>query len=91
MGHTIERDEPTPNPRARRLVVSPAPGRIVPARAGDEVPDDPIARALLGVTGVVGVLVHTDFVTVTLDPNARWKSVKPGVEAALARVETRDG
>jgi len=91
MGYTIERDEPTPNPAARRLVVAPAPGRLVSARAGDPEPDDPLARALLNIEGVAGVLVHAEFVTVSLDPGARWRSVRPGVVTALAGVEPGDG
>ena len=87
MGYTIERAETTPNPSARRLVIDPAPGRIVSARPGEDPPDDPLARALLSVEGVSGVLVHTDFVTVTLGDGARWESVRRGVERALGGVD----
>lgn len=94
MSYKILRVERTPNPSARRFTVEPAPGRIVSARTGSgqepaEPTGDPLADALLAIDGVSGVLIHTDFLTVSIDPGSKWDPVLKRVESALS--ESSDG
>jgi hypothetical protein len=52
--------------------------------AGDvDVRSDALASALLAIPGVVGLLLHGDWMTVSKSPEARWASIKPRVEATL--------
>ena len=44
---------------------------------------DPAGAALIGVPGVRGVLIGDGWVTINKAPDAQWKAVKAGVEAAL--------
>lgn len=88
MGYTITNDEPTPNPRARRLTVDPAPGRIVSCRSRDESTDDPIAAAIMDIDHVESVLVHQTFISVNTAQGAKWNAVKMKIAAALGNVDT---
>lgn len=84
MGHRITSIETTPNPRARKLIVDPAPGRIVSCLPGQTEIGDELARRLMGIDGVETVLIHTHFVTVCVSECSTWNSVKGAVVRALA-------
>ena len=77
--------ESTPNPATLKFL----PGQSVlgagtadfPSAEGAEV--SPLAKRLFGVTGVTGVFLGNDFVTVTKDEGADWDHVKPAVLGAI--------
>jgi hypothetical protein len=84
MRHTITTIETTPNPRARKLIVDPAPGRIVSCLPGQTEIGDDLARRLMGIEGVETVLIHTGFITVCVSECSTWNNVKGAVVRALA-------
>ena len=69
----------TPNPNARRVVLdrplqeSPRGRYFTDADACD----DPLARALLAVDGVVGVMLLPNSVTVSKADEVPWEDVQP--------------
>ncbi|MBU2959523.1 NifU family protein [Citreicella sp. C3M06] len=77
--------ESTPNPATLKFL----PGQTVlgagtadfPSAEGAEV--SPLAHRLFGVTGVTGVFLGSEFVTVTKDEAADWDHVKPAVLGAI--------
>jgi hypothetical protein len=48
---------------------------------------DPLAAALLGVPGVVGVLINPAWVTVNKSPEVEWKQVKPALRKVLSGLD----
>lgn len=83
----------TPNPNALKCVVPAArAARLLAPELGeklrsytsaDAAADDPLARDLLGVAGITGVLIQPGWVTVNKAPDAAWKTIKPAVEKLL--------
>ncbi len=77
--------EDTPNPAVLKFL----PGRIVMPegtadfRTADTTARSPLAKALFAVSGVDGVFLGSDFVSVTKAADAEWFSVKPAVLAAV--------
>jgi Fe-S cluster biogenesis protein NfuA len=77
--------EDTPNPSTLKFI----PGQIVMStgtadfRTADTAGRSPLARTLFGVSGVDGVFLGSDFVSVTKAADAEWFSVKPAVLAAI--------
>ncbi|SDF14836.1 Fe-S cluster biogenesis protein NfuA, 4Fe-4S-binding domain [Salipiger thiooxidans] len=77
--------ESTPNPATLKFL----PGQAVLGAGTADFPnaDDadasPLARRLFSVTGVTGVFLGSDFVTVTKDDGADWDHVKPAVLGAI--------
>ena len=74
----------TPNPNAQKFSVGVkvgGPRSYVSANAGD----DPVARDLFGIEGVMSVFMTADFVTVTKNPDADWSGIVPTVVAILER------
>jgi hypothetical protein len=69
----------TPNPNARRLVLdrpvqeSPRGRYFTDSRACDE----PLARAILDLPGVVGVMLLPNSVTVNKANEASWEGLQP--------------
>ena len=80
------RHEETPNPHALKFIVdrvlNPGPPRSY--RRPEDAADDPLAAALFAAGPVTSVLVVSDFVTVNKKTSARWKALRPKIEAALA-------
>jgi Fe-S cluster biogenesis protein NfuA len=85
--------EDTPNPQSMKFL----PGREILGSDEDGRPKlgldfptanstatSPLAEALFAVEGVAGVYLGADFVTVTKEPDADWRQVKPFVLGALA-------
>jgi hypothetical protein len=72
------------NPDAMKFTLDVTlPERLL-ANRGDDV-DDPFARALLAIDGVVSVFGINDFVTVTRDQGADWDAIVGAVEDAAER------
>ncbi|MBO6740416.1 MAG: NifU N-terminal domain-containing protein [Phycisphaerales bacterium] len=86
MPFEITKIETTPNPRARKLIVDPAPGSIRSYFKAADAQGDPMGEALFGVSGVTNVLIHTGFVSVCIAPDAKWKPTLDKLRAALREV-----
>jgi Fe-S cluster biogenesis protein NfuA len=77
--------ETTPNPATLKFL----PGQDVLEAGTADFPSveaaakSPLARRLFGVTGVTGVFLGIDFVTVTKDAGAEWQFIKPAVLGAI--------
>jgi Fe-S cluster biogenesis protein NfuA len=78
--------EPTPNPDTLKFL----PGQPVAASAGPfdypsvEAADaSPLALALFQVSGVTGVFLGSDFLSISKDQDSDWKHVRPMVLAAI--------
>ena len=77
----------TPNPNARRFLldrpVQEEPrGRFYTEAATAE---DPLAKALLDVKGVAGVMLLPTSVTVNKAPATHWEQAEPAIRQALER------
>jgi hypothetical protein len=89
MAKSRVRFSPTPNPNAgkftasRPLVEGPR-GRSFDS--AEEAAGDPVAKRLFQISGVEGVFMVEDFVTVTKSAAAEWSELEPKVRAALAEV-----
>jgi len=74
--------ERTPNPDSIKWVLGqPVAGDGASAtfKAGVEPGESPLAAALLEVEGVAGVLLGSNFVTVTRDPAHEWTDLAPPI------------
>ncbi len=73
--------ELTPNPATLKFL----PGRAVMASGTADFPDaaaagrSPLAERLFALTGVTGVFLGSDFVTVTKDEASDWYQLKPAI------------
>lgn len=77
--------DPTPNPNAVKCVLDgDGPDRPRSYFNASMAAGDPLAEALFAIEGVTTVLIHTAFITVNKTPEADWKPIRTGVEAALA-------
>lgn len=96
MGNVIEIFvEETPNPNSlkftpnRRLYEGEAVFDFTdPAQVGDK---SPLAKALFELEGVVGVFLHSGFVTVSKTPEAGWDYLRRQVEDILQNTLSGDG
>lgn len=76
--------ETTPNPASLKFL----PGRIVLGsgtaeyRSAEEASSSPLAERLFGVSGVGGVFLGGDFITVT-KAEGEWQHLKPAVLGAI--------
>lgn len=90
MAFAIRRIEKTPNPNAIKCVLD----RKITARtqsystASISRASDPLARALLAIPGVAGVMFCDDFVTISKRPDARWDGIEAQARAALSTAAT---
>ena len=79
------RSTPTPNPESYKFTLN----RLVAEGRGETYTDlqqaflSPLARALFEVSGVAGVFLLKDFITIRRQPGASWADVVPAVEQAL--------
>jgi hypothetical protein len=62
-------------------------------RSAAEGQHDPVAARLFAIAGVVGVFIHQSgaWLTITKSPDASWKSIRAGVQAALSEPEQNAG
>ena len=76
--------EPTPNPSTLKFI----PGKAVLAdgtvdfRGVEEAVHSPLAQRLLGVDGVTGVFLGSDFISVTKG-EMEWQHLKPAILCAI--------
>lgn len=77
--------QPTPNVNALKFVLDRrlTEGKSRTFRSPEEAPDEPLARALLGIPGVVQVFFLNDFITVTRAPDIPWEQLADRVEEAI--------
>ncbi len=91
MPYSVLSFEPTPNPDALRCVLDGVPA---PAPAGKqprayEAPgptpeEDKLASALCAVAGMKRILIHSNWVTISREPQAPWAPIKAAVRRVLA-------
>ena len=79
--------EGTPNPNAAKLTLN----RTVAAKGetyrGDPASvNAPLAKALLGIPGVIGVFGINNFISVNKSPDAEWDAIVPQAEVALKKI-----
>lgn len=80
----------TPNPNARKFVLSGIQfGSSRNFSLGDEI-DDPLAARLLMLEGVYNVLLAADFVTVNKIPHFEWPPVQSAVVEILSDFFAQD-
>lgn len=79
--------EPTPNPNALKFAIGRPVGGPATYTSGGEI-DDPTARQLLDLEGVVSVFMTADFVTLTKAPEADWTGIE---DRAIEILEGRFG
>jgi hypothetical protein len=84
MPYQIKQIEQTPNPRARKLIVEPAPGTIRSYFKAEDAKNDPLGTAIFRVPGITNVLIHTAFISVCIGSQADWKTVTKDLRSALA-------
>jgi len=68
--------EPTPNPNAMKFTVGHPVGGPATHVAGAGT-DDPVATALLALSGVTSVFMTADFVTVSKSADGDWATLQP--------------
>jgi Fe-S cluster biogenesis protein NfuA len=77
--------EPTPNPATLKFL----PGRAVMEQgtasftAAADAARSPLAERLFTLSGVAGVFLGADFITVSKDPAKEWFDLKPAVLGAI--------
>lgn len=77
--------ESTPNPATLKFL----PGQAVLDMGTADFPSadtagkSPLARRVFGVSGVTGVFLGNDFVTVTKDDAVEWDHIKPAILGAV--------
>jgi len=84
MSYRVVEFQATPNPNALKCVLDRSPGPVPRAyRSAAAAGDDPLARALFGIRGVAGLLIHDGWITVTKLDKVRWAGIRAGVERVL--------
>ena len=77
--------EQTPNPATLKFL----PGRAVMASGTANFPDpsgaerSPLAQRLFALSGVTGIFLGSDFITVSKDETVDWYQLKPSVLGAI--------
>lgn len=80
----VTKFEQTPNPLAIKATLSTAITEQRRAYRGSEaVGDDELARAIFELPGVIGVLILSDFITISKTPEASWRPIKSGLRKIL--------
>ena len=78
--------ESTPNPHAIKLVLREPHTTGIRSYHGSNTPsDDALGEQLLAIEGVVGVLIHESFITLSRAPSAKWGPIQTAAEAVLAQ------
>ncbi len=87
MPYRVTRYQQTPNPDALKCELDRSTGRHKGPprsfRSAEEALADPLAAPLMRIPGVVGVLIHEDWLTITRVPGTSWEALKPEVERVL--------
>ncbi|MCC6284922.1 MAG: NifU N-terminal domain-containing protein [Phycisphaerales bacterium] len=86
MTYTIRRVDATPNPNALKFVVEPSPGPTPRSyRSAPPAGSDPLAEAIFALPGVVNLLIHDGWITVSKSAETPWPALRRAVEGVLAR------
>ncbi len=72
----------SPNPNAMKFSVGESVGGPITHVAGS-TPEEPFARDLLAIPGVVSIFMTADFITISKTPTASWDSIVPNATAIL--------
>lgn len=80
------RSSPTPNPNSLKFTLKN--GSFIESgmesfNDADDAADHELGRRLFAIDGVTNVFILPDFVTVTKQPDARWKDIEDAVEEAV--------
>jgi hypothetical protein len=77
--------QPTPNVNALKFVLDRrlTEGKSRTFRSAEEAAEEPLAQALLGISGVVQVFFLNDFITVTRAPDVPWEQLADRVEETI--------
>jgi len=76
----------TPNPNSIRVGLSqPMFPAALTFRGAAEAEGNPIAKALLGIPGVVQVFMLNNFISINKDPGAEWAKIEPKVAEVLVK------
>lgn len=86
MPFVVRQVESTPNPSAKKLVLD----RVISAdplsfHTPADADGHPLAGPLMALTGVVGVLLLNDFVTLNKSPDAKWGDITAKAKRILAK------
>lgn len=77
---------PTPNPNSIRVGLSePLFPKAMTFRTVTEAEGNEIAKALLGIQGVVQVFMLNNFISINKDPGAEWSKIEPKIGEVLVR------
>lgn len=86
MPYRVTDFESTPNPNAIKCNVTPSPAdtprSYFNADAATEA-DDALAISLFAIDGVTSLLIHTSFITVNKQPDAKWGPIRKAVSKAV--------
>lgn len=74
----------TPNPNARKFTLDQPVGDMVNVTDAATAGEHPLAAALFGLDGVVGVFATADFITVSKSPDADWGTLEPAAADVIA-------
>lgn len=88
MAEPTVRFQQTPNPNAGKFVVDRPVTPVGTSRSyydPDEAREDPVARALMSLTGVRSLFMVDDFITVTKTPAAPWDALVEPITAIIRR------
>ncbi len=88
MGFRVEAVQSTPNPNAAKFVLDKEiTGQPTSFFSASAAVDHPLAKKLFQISGVSGVLLLGDFVTINKSSKAKWADIQEKVTQVLASVE----
>ncbi len=77
---------PTPNPNSIRVGLSqPMFPSAVTFRSASDAGEQPIAKDLLSIPGVVQVFMLNNFISINKDPGVDWAKIEPRVAEILVK------
>jgi hypothetical protein len=84
MPYLVRQFQPTPNPNAVKCIldrrIAERPRSYFKAQ---DAAADPIAAGLFAIAGVTNILISGDWITVSKQPGADWRTVRPEIERVL--------
>ncbi len=91
----ITTTQSTPNPDALKLMLDEPQTQGIrsyraPCTSSATPPpeSDPLARALLSIKGVAGVLIHERFITLSRAPGKDWKPIVKAAKQVVRQVDS---
>lgn len=86
--------QPTPNPNSLKITSDGPPfieNGMESFNSSEEAADHPLGRRLFAVSGVAGVFILPQFLTLTKTPDASWNQILPAAEVALGEHFAQQG